>query len=314
MQNNFPTSLTVLQLNCQKKAAVNNEVDKFINDGRADIILLQEPAQIKGKIKNISRDNNIFVGTENDEKVRTCIITSPGLKAFKLNQFSNRDQTTIILQTGIINERIVFSSIYMPHDSQNSPPEQITKDLINHCLRNNLKLVICTDCNSHNEIWGSSDNNRRGEDLLDYIVTTELEICNLGNTPTFVNAIRGEVLDITLASQNVFENILNWKVLNTDMMSDHRPITFNVNIETTQDESKYRNVRTTNWDKFRSQLREELIGIDDNAGLNEQTDKLNTAINRAYIGSCREKNRKRRQKPDWWTNELTELKSRAFSQ
>ena len=167
------------------------------------------------------------------------------------------------------------------------------KNLVEHCQINNLKLIIGSDTNCHNEMWGSLDNNSRGDDLLEYIVSTNLHICNIGNSPTFINVIRQEVLDVTLVSQNAIEHIALWEVLNRDMLSDHRAISFDVNFETDFEESTYRNVRTTNWDIFRLKLREELGNLDENENINEQTERLNKAIKTAYHESCREKRRKK---------------------
>ena len=303
------TGLTVLQLNCHLKTQVNSEVDKWMSKQTTAIALLQEPGQNKGKIKNFSKDKTIMTGTENAEKCRTCIVASPDLKIFKLSQFSNKDHTTVILKNAITNDKFVFSSVYMPYDSPTTPPDELMKNLVEHCQTCNLKLIIGSDTNCHNEIWGSSDNNSRGDDLLEYIVSTNLHICNTGNSPTFINVIRQEVLDVTLVSQNAIEHIAFWEVLNKDMLSDHRAISFEVNFEIEFVESTYRNVRTTDWDKFRLKLRDELGDVNENEGINEQTESLNKAIKIAYNENCREKKRKKGGKPDWWDKELTELKN-----
>ena len=59
----------------------------------------------------------------------------------------------------------------------------------------------------HNVIWGSSNDNSRGEHLLEYIILTNLEICNIGNLPTFIVANRQEVIDITLASIDILDQL-----------------------------------------------------------------------------------------------------------
>ena len=54
--------------------------------------------------------------------------------------------------------------------------------------------------NSHNEAWGSTDNNDRGEELLDYLIAEDIQICNIGTELTFSNVERGEVIDKTLSN------------------------------------------------------------------------------------------------------------------
>jgi hypothetical protein len=43
------------------------------------------------------------------------------------------------------------------------------------------------DANAHHIIWGSSDTNPRGENLIDYLAGNNLVIINKGKEPTFYN-------------------------------------------------------------------------------------------------------------------------------
>jgi len=68
------------------------------------------------------------------------------------------------------------------------------------------------DANSHHTCWGSSDTNSRGNALLDYLVTTKLDILNAGVKPTFVTAGRQEVIDISLATADIVTDVISWRV------------------------------------------------------------------------------------------------------
>ena len=200
-----------------------------------------------------------------------------------------------------------MTSTYMPFDSVDSPPPLITQELVIFCEQKGYNLIIGTDCNSHDRYWGSSNNNERGEDLLEFIVSTNMEVCNIGNQPTFVVANRSEVLDITLVSFDLFSRIREWKVLDKDMLSDHRPISFELST-TLKKVSKYRNVRKTDWGKYQERLVEELDYIDSQGNLNTQAQQLNTAIISAYHDSCIPRKKKRKKDIPWWNNDLAELK------
>jgi Endonuclease-reverse transcriptase len=63
-----------------------------------------------------------------------------------------------------------------------------------------MQIVIGCDANSHHVAWGSTDTNSRGAALLEYIASSNLEILNRGNEPTFVTHNRSEVIDISLSS------------------------------------------------------------------------------------------------------------------
>ena len=71
---------------------------------------------------------------------------------------------------------------------------------MDYCKVRGLPLLLGCDANSHHKLWGSTDTNRRGEDLMDYLITTDLDILNTGTIPTFRNSVREEVIDITLCT------------------------------------------------------------------------------------------------------------------
>ena len=208
-------------------------------------------------------------------------------------------------------KKLIFCSSYMPGDSREAPPPQILKDLVDFCKNQNWSLIVGSDANSHNIAWGSNDDNDRGDQLLEYIVANDLEICNIGSTPTFVNAIRQEVIDITLTTLDMMDRIINWKVID-DMNSDHRPIQFEVISEHIQEPQRYRNVRKTNWDLYQRELRRQMDTIDiHNDNLDELTGEMNNAINNAYNKSCKTRKRGGKRRVEWWSEQLTRLQREA---
>ena len=306
------SGVNFLQLNLHKSEKCNAELNKWMIDNEDSVALCQEPAHKKGKL--ISIDNSrikTYTGVpvgKNQIPRAAILINSNLITALKLTQFSNMDQVAI-LTDDLKNpgKKIVLTSTYMPFDSVDSPPPLITQELVIFCEQKGYSLIIGTDCNSHNRYWGSTNNNERGEDLLEFIVSTNMEVCNIGNQPTFVVANRSEVLDITLASIDLFSRIREWKVLDKDMLSDHRPISFELST-TLKKVSKYRNVRKTDWDKYHERLAEELDYIDAQGNLDTQAQQLNTAIISAYHDSCIPRKKKCNKDIPWWNNDLAELK------
>ena len=179
---------------------------------------------------------------------------------FELDQFCNEDQSTIAFYSKK-NKVTVITSVYMPYDSEESPTSVILTNLTQLCENKGWDLIIGADANSHNVAWGSSDNNLRGEKLFDFIVTTELQICNAGNTPTFENAIRKEVIDITLTNNRATNRLTNWKVNREVSTSDHNRITYELNYDTAKRETTYRNVKKTDREKYKLTLKKELQNI-----------------------------------------------------
>lgn len=85
----------------------------------------------------------------------------------------------------------------------------------------------------------------RGNKLVEFLATTSLEICNVGNTPTFANRIRQEVLDVTFATQSITNRVESWHVSKEETLSDHREINFFIEHERNPD-VLFRNPRKTN--------------------------------------------------------------------
>ena len=101
------------------------------------------------------------------------------------------------------------------------------------------------DLGKHHAIWGSTDINKRGECLFEYILSNNIDICNRGNKPTFANAIRQEVLDITICSTKLSEKVVNWHVSDEVSLSDHMHIEFDYDSGEIL-EDIYRDPRQTN--------------------------------------------------------------------
>ena len=192
--------LNFYQLNCHKRDKANihlNQLSTMLKNGLF-VGLCQEPGHSQGKIKSFEKHLKIFQGC--DKNPRACIVIDKSINSIKLNQYCNADQVAIQIMDG--SNTLVLSSIYMPYDSIDPPPTALTMNLVAHCRSRGWRLIIGSDANSHNTAWGSSDTNPRGDNLLYYIMSANLSVCNQGTTSTFVNVKREEVIDITLAASN----------------------------------------------------------------------------------------------------------------
>ena len=278
----------------------------------AKIALIQEPYILRNKVHGFNlKSLKLFVGNDKGKK-RAAIVTSKCLEAWLLTQYSDEDQVAIGINCG--GNVLVMASTYMPYDSTDDPPPKLLKDLTDFCFQKNYQLIVGADANSHNAAWGSTDTNQRGDKLLDYILTTQLQICNEGNKPTFANSVRQEVIDITLASTGIESKIRDWTVSERENFSDHNTINFNILTDCKGQTDTYRNVRRTDWNLYRSLLRDRIDIPNENDSLEVHTEKLTNLITSSYFDSCRLTRTKKKTKPSWWTGELTNLKKEAAKQ
>jgi hypothetical protein len=148
--------------------------------------------------------------------------------AWMLPGFSCRDLVAILIKYNEegIERCLVVCSAYLPYNSEDPPPSKELEDLVRYCEKENLYLVVGCDSNAHHSVWGSTNCNSRREALVDFLNTTNLEILNQRNEPTFCSGGRSEVIDITLGSLRLLESIIGWEVSSEPSLSDHRHILF----------------------------------------------------------------------------------------
>ncbi|XP_012538026.1 uncharacterized protein LOC105837636 [Monomorium pharaonis] len=133
-------------------------------------------------------------------------------------------------------------------------------------------------------MWRSTDTNRRGERLLEFLVSTDLKILNRGEEPTFVTAVKKEILDLTVCSRQLVQEVTGWRVSEEPSLSDHRQITFRLAKAQTK-VMTVRNPRKTNWDSFREDL---AVGLREFPKRHETPQEIKLCVEhlqRALVGS-----------------------------
>jgi hypothetical protein len=108
------------------------------------------------------------------------------------------------------------------------------------------------DANAHHIIWGSMSINPQ-ECLMEYSVSTNFNILNKGNEPTFIISNRKEVTDLTLVTDKRADLVSNWHVSDETSLSDHRYKVFHVgDLEVTR--HTYCKPKRTNWESYQEDL------------------------------------------------------------
>jgi hypothetical protein len=135
---------------------------------------------------------------------------------------------------------------------------------------------------------------------MEFLNSSNLEILNRGNKPTFCGAARQEEIDITLGS-----------VSSKPSLSDHRYILFTLWVSLPV--SLIRNPRGTNWGSFQEVLREKLergpeMNIRDEARLGLAVHWVQQALISAYEENCPLRPIKKGSKSLKWTSELESLR------
>jgi ribonuclease HI len=240
-----------------------------------------------------------------------------GIEHICLSEHLTRD--LVAIQTPITNgethREIVIASAYFAGDGSHIPPKEVQK-LVEYCRKRKLPLLIGCDANAHNEIWGSTDTNKRGEHLLEFLVEENLEIFNVGNTPTFVTRVREEVLDITFGTTGCRELVRDWRVSEEPSMSDHRIILYDLE-GVRGNTPPRRNPRRTDWVPYITDLgyKLERCQVDrvprHPLELENLTEEVTAAIKEAYEGNCPVGSTRGQGDAPWWSNRLSRLRAEA---
>jgi ribonuclease HI len=309
----YKKGFSFVQINLQHSKMGTASLCRTLGKLQTYICLIQEPWAIKNKVCGLNGQGNIlYYGGASSP--RTAVITSSGIKVSPLLEFCNRDVTAV--RTEWCSGPVVLASVYM--DGLLECPPVNMKRLVEHCSKEGLPLIVGADANAHHTLWGSTNINDRGVDLLDYLASSNMHVINQGHKPTFVVKNRKEVLDITLASSSVMHCIKRWRVDDDESSSDHRYIRAQVNVG--RPEPTFgRNRKKANWLVYDETLKKELVkvsclSINSTEDLDRAVDKITKTINDAFSEACPlQMVRPRGRKVAWWTNELTILRRESRS-
>lgn len=301
--------MELLQINLHhSKLASAALVNKIINSN-VSIILVQEPwIDGDGIIQGFDDIfDNFILYYKKENRNRTCILVKKNIKAFLLGNFCSRDLTAVVCERKGGKNVCVVSS-YFPYEDEVLPTE-LFQNLV---ACDKWDLVVGCDSNAHHLQWGSIDINGRGELLFEYILDSKLEICNMGNKPTFISKVDGrkEVLDITLANSTNNCKVNEWKVLDEVSFSDHCWIHFRIDWAP-EEEVSFRNPRKTNWELFTNICEENLdiplnTDIFDKDKIDPLVDLITDTLNNAFEESCKLVKLRKTKNPPWWNKDISE--------
>jgi ribonuclease HI len=183
--------------------------------------------------------------------------------------------------------------------------------IVEYCKSRKLPLIIGSDSNSHCTAWGSRETNKRGQELAEYLSTTDLQILNEGEEPTFVTSRSQQIIDITLANRMGAPLVSNWRVDDADSMSDHRYICFDVAVPK-MGRVEYRNPKATDWIRYQQQVQHALAGYEQQRIPCERIEASVNSLQKIVVSACNSACPLRVHKADkrvpWWSKELTRLR------
>ena len=232
--------------------------------------------------------------------------------------FSNEDIVAVrvnnVCQSG---DSFVFVSAYMA--AEEPAPPNLLRDLLVFAENEQIPTIVGTDANAHYAIWGSSNVNPRGEDLLAYCVSADLNFCNVGNKSTFRTKTREKVLDLTLVNRCAWDRVVGWHVSDVPSFSDHMYIRFQAKSRIRKQAKMFRNVRRTCWNKYVNELEQKLnerilrpVPVHSSKeDIDVLANKVHSVITNSYEAVCPMRKSLSRKDNIWWNSELASLRKEA---
>lgn len=211
-----------MQINLAHTRAAADNLSRVAFDLKPDIILIQEPYYSNNN-KIIGCSMNDIVIAADTQPLCAVVIRNNSVTVFPIKV----DRDKIIVKIENRNTKIVIICLY------SSPSINFTEFLftLNELISNisHEYVIIGGDFNAKSSIWGGENTDQRGEELIEFMLNNNLNTLNNNTSlPTFETINGKSWVDITLASINLLSEVVFWKVLETESLSDHRYIFFSL--------------------------------------------------------------------------------------
>lgn len=298
--------IEVIQINLHRSETATNALMDIINKGKTHIALIQEPWTIRNKVTGLNHVNYQLFYANTGSRPRTCIICHKNLCYLLSPELSTSDAT--VLKQG--NGNVYLASVYLPFDSPTLPPSSELQRLVREAKQRGNEVLVGCDANSHHITWGSTNINKRGQALVEYLNTNDLITLNIGNKATFVNKIREEVLDITICSENLINDVHEWRVSSEHSFSDHRYIRFKI-ARPPPNPISFRNKTKTKWTKYGRLIRERLwqrtYECHSEEDIDNNVENITDILVKSFEDCCPLRERKSAQEKPWVTGEIRQV-------
>ncbi|GBM22503.1 Putative protein in type-1 retrotransposable element R1DM [Araneus ventricosus] len=296
----------------QKKAATNslqNAVAKY----QSSFVCIQEPYVHKDEIQGIPQGWNAF-----SSQSKKAAILSPS----NINNpiIMEKKTNAIAIKVYTDNFPITIISAYSsPQENIERTLEELQSILVAIKKEN---FIICADLNGHHFFWGYSNEDPRGQKILDFVLANNLFISNTSDAPPThlnYNGSKGWQ-DLSICSHQLINKISTWEVLEDITNSDHQYIQIKLNTNITSLKLKRYKTLHGNFQKFTESFRTRVPKLEEKISLCSTPEVLNSiaqTLQQEIISACNYSFKIRQHKlisnPTWWTANLESEKKRLIA-
>ncbi|XP_036340664.1 uncharacterized protein LOC118750036 [Rhagoletis pomonella] len=116
---------------------------------------------IQGQVRGLKGTHSKVIWDLSVERPRACVMVRNDIDFFCITEFLSQDLVAVQATLWVEGRPrdIVFAAAYFPGDNHSIPPAEV-QDLVEHCRRARLPLILGSDANAHHVEWGSTDINK----------------------------------------------------------------------------------------------------------------------------------------------------------
>ena len=280
--------LTFSQINLHKSSGASDLAGRGLEGKAQTIMLITEPYTKAGKITGMPRGTKIVFDKNLKSSLapRAGIVASKDLQLTAMESWCNRDCAVALMR--LQGKQTIIASVYL--DIQEAVCQSWLDKLVQMATKKDYALILGMDSNAHSTLYGPV-NNKRGEEIEDFVLKHQLRVENCGNVPTF-EIMRGAkkvetFIDVTL-TRGLPMPIAGWMVDRSYNQSDHNTIRFGITIAESEPEI-IRPWSKADWGIFASVLKENDYTIPKDMSmkkLDKLLDKVYKALNLALDRAC----------------------------
>ena len=294
-----PRPILVIQINLHHSKVAMSTLDRMLDECTEAVVLAQEPYLLKGQVSGLA--GGIQVHQAPGPKPRAAIFVK-NVNLWPCYSLSDADSVTCLGQLGNGSGLVYVNSSYCAGDIMEVPKAlEATAD---KARQDSKGLVVGMDSNAHSRVWGHKDD-QRGEMILEFMAKYGLLLQNNDKEITFCSPLGSTVIDLTMTNM---VNITNWRVMEKDLGSDHKGISFQIPLSKPKVRRRWA-YRKAKWTSFTSDLEQSSehwtcpvhwsAEIIDNEALALERD-----INKALRANCNKAYCRNKPKKPWWTDTL----------
>ena len=213
-----------IQLNLRHSRAATSNLMKMVTENDTDILFIQQPYTIQGKLIGIPTKYRKYTAGEGRHRA-AVVVTNNQLDATLLQQLSDEDMVAVEVIKG--PTKIIAVSMYFDRERQIEHDLRKMDLVINHA--NDTGVLIAADSNARSTSWHDIQANTRGKLLEEFIMSKQLYIMNEDSCyTTFRNRLGSSNIDLALINSQLLDSFSGWEISDQDSVSDHIIIKYTI--------------------------------------------------------------------------------------